>query len=134
MRNSGGGRYYSISERKSLAERSSAVKDIKLQCDNHVSKQKAGMLSLTVRGNRDSGPGKLLTLRMKAAIGSKERIAADKEVEKLDHALTKRIADDRHKQRMSALYVDALSHDRWNRPAKEIYQQIARDYLERCRE
>jgi hypothetical protein len=31
---------------------------------------------------------------------------------------------------MSALYVDAVSVDRWNRPAKEISQADARDFLQ----
>jgi hypothetical protein len=50
--------------------------------------------------------------------------------EELDCRKKKRVPDDRHKQRMSALHVDAVSNVRWNRPAKEISQADARDVLQ----
>jgi hypothetical protein len=37
---------------------------------------------------------------------------------------------ERHKQRMSALYVDAVSPDRWNRPTRDISQPTAYAYLQ----
>jgi hypothetical protein len=37
---------------------------------------------------------------------------------------------ERHNQRMSALYVDAVSPDRWNRPTDEISQITAHAYLQ----
>jgi hypothetical protein len=41
---------------------------------------------------------------------------------------SKRIPVERHKHRMSALYVDAVAPDRWNRPT-EISQMTAYVYL-----
>src|SRR5258708_39176736 len=34
--------------------------DVRKACDDHVTKQKAGMLSLTMRADRESGLGKML--------------------------------------------------------------------------
>jgi hypothetical protein len=45
-------------------------------------------------------------------------------------ARKQRAPDDRHKQRMSALYVDAVAPDRWNRPTNEISVAAAFDYLQ----
>jgi AbiV family abortive infection protein len=105
------------------------AEDIRARCDGHVSKQKAGMLSITMRVNNDTGTGRLLQARMKAVPGSPEWKAADEQLKKLDHQLEKRVPDERHKQRMSALYVDVVSSGEWNRPAQGISQQRAREFL-----
>jgi hypothetical protein len=83
----------------------------------------------TMKGNNDTSLGKLLQTRMKAIPGSKEWKAVDGEIKKVDDQLEKRVPDDRHKQRMSALYVDAISLGRWNRLAKDFSQQRAREFL-----
>jgi hypothetical protein len=88
------------------------------------------MTSITMIADRDSGLGKLLQTRMSATPGSKEWKAANEQIEKLDRQKKKRVPDERHRQRMSALYVDAGSVGRWNRPAKEISQAHARDFLQ----
>ena len=44
-------------------------------------------------------------------------------------ARSKRIPVERHKQRMSALYVDPVPGG-WNRPTEEISQAFAFDYLQ----
>jgi AbiV family abortive infection protein len=103
--------------------------DIRAECDNHVRKQAAGMASMTLRADKDSGVGKLLQSRMKAPLDSKERQEADKQVDIIDRQKKKRTPDDRHRLRMTALYVDILSEDRWNRPAQAIPQTAAYEFL-----
>jgi AbiV family abortive infection protein len=103
-----------------------SLKELQTQCEGHVRKQEAGMTSITTRAHRDSGLGKLLNARP----GSKEWKAANDQIEKLNRQKKKRVPDDRHRQRMSALYVDAISVGRWNRPSKEISQACASDFLQ----
>jgi len=79
--------------------------------------------------DNDSGIGKLLQTRMKAPLGSKERLEADKQIEKIDKLKSKRTPDDRHQLRMKALYVDILSEVQWNRPAQEVSQTAAYEFL-----
>src|SRR5262249_11191287 len=100
------------------------VEDVKAACDNHVRKQQAGMTSLTSRANNA-----LLENRSKATPGTKERQEADKQVDKIDQLKWKRTPDDRHRLRMKALYVDTLSEEVWNRPAQEISQTAAYEFL-----
>jgi hypothetical protein len=87
------------------------------------------MASLTMRADNESGLGKLLQNRMTAPTGSKERKEADKQIDKIDQIKSKRTPDDRHRLRMKALYVDILSEDQWNRPAQEISQTDAYEFL-----
>jgi AbiV family abortive infection protein len=106
------------------------IKDVQVHCEGHVIKQKAGMLSTTLTADNDSVLGKLLQICMEATAGSKEGEAANEQVEKRRRQKEKRVPDDRHKQRMSALYVEAVALDRWNRPAKEISRPFAREFLQ----
>ena len=103
--------------------------EMQAQCDDHVTKQRAGMVSLTMRGDRDSGLGKVLQARIKTSPGSPEWKAVDEQIKKLDRQKERRTPDDRHRQRMSALYVNAVSADRWSRPVQEISQASARDFI-----
>jgi AbiV family abortive infection protein len=105
------------------------IKQIQKHCEGHVRKQEAAMISTTVRGDRNSALGKLFQTRHSSTPGSEDWKKAHEQIEKLTHQTSKRVPDDRHKQRMSALYVDAVSLDRWNRPEKEISQTSARDFL-----
>src|SRR5260221_2889439 len=50
-------------------------------------------------------------------------------VDKIDQVKSKRTPDDRHRLRMKALYVDILSEEQWNRPAQEISQTAAYEFL-----
>jgi AbiV family abortive infection protein len=115
--------------KRALAGESLTVGDVRTAYDDHVRKQEAGMSSLTTRADRDSGVGKLLQFRFKAALGSKERQEADKQIDKIDRVKSKRTPDDRHRLRMKALYVDILSEEHWNRPAQEISQTAAYEFL-----
>ena len=53
----------------------------------------------------------------------------DNDGEQLEQALQS-IPVERHKQRMSALYVDAVAPDLWRRPTREISQITAHAYLQ----
>ena len=105
------------------------VDDVKERCGDHVAKQKAAMLSTTMRTNKDTGLGKLLNARFTAKPGSSERKAADKQVDDIDRRLQKRVPGERHEQRMSALYVDPISPTEWNRPSESVTQEDARQFL-----
>jgi AbiV family abortive infection protein len=106
------------------------IKEIQTRCGDHVRKQEAGVMSTVMRAHRDSGLGKLLQTRMSAKPGSKEWKEARKQIEELNRRKKKRVPGDRHEQRMSALYVDAVSLDRWNRPTKEIPPTLAFERLQ----
>ena len=98
--------------------------DVKKQCDDHVAKQRAGMLSTTIRGSR-----KLVMDLASAAPGSPEWQAADEEVQRVVQQLRKRTPDERHSRRMAALYVDPLSLTEWSRPSTMVTQEAARQFL-----
>jgi AbiV family abortive infection protein len=112
-----------------LAGESLTVEDVKNAYEDHVRKQEAGMTSLTILADNDSGVGRLLQSRMKAPLGSKERQEADQQLKKIDHRKSKRTPDDRHRLRMKALYVDILSQEQWNRPTQEISRLAAYEFL-----
>ena len=97
--------------RKILAGERLTIEEVQNHCEGHVRKQEAGMTSITMRADRDSGLGKLLQTRTSTTPGTEEWKAANEQVEKLDRQRKRRVPDDRHKQRMSALYVDAVSLD-----------------------
>jgi AbiV family abortive infection protein len=116
--------------RKVLDGKHLTIKEIQTHCSDHVRRQRAGMTSITMSTNRDTGLGKLLQTRMEATPGSKEWKAAHEQLEELNKQKKKRVPDERHRERMSALYVDAVSVGRWNRPAKKISQEHAREFLQ----
>jgi chaperonin GroES len=90
---------------------------IKKACDDHETKQKAGMASLTMRADRDSGLGKLLLASLENSPQSAERKEADAKLKQIDETKEKRTPGARHKKRMQALYVEPISEREWNRPA-----------------
>jgi AbiV family abortive infection protein len=115
--------------KRALAGESLTVEAVRTACDDHVSKLEAGMTSLIMRADVNSGLGKLLQTRSKAPPGTKERQEADKRIAKIDQVKSKRTPHDRHRQRMKALYIDILSEEDWNRPAQEISQTDAYEFL-----
>ena len=115
--------------RKVLGGDRLTIKQIQEACADHVRKQGAGMKSITMRADRNSGVGKILHVRMKAPPGTTERTAADDQIEKLDQQKKRREPDERHRLRMSALYVDLTSAAQWNRPAKEISAMSAHNFI-----
>jgi AbiV family abortive infection protein len=115
------GRYQILLElrKKAVDGDSVTIKEIQDRCRDHVRKQEAGMMSFVIGVATDTVLGKLLDTYLNAKPGSEEWKMAREQLE-LDSQTTKRIPVDRHKQRMSALYVDAVSPDRWRRPTREI--------------
>jgi AbiV family abortive infection protein len=116
--------------RKVLGGDSVTIKEIQTRCGDHVRKQEAGGMSVVTRAGIGTGLAKLHQTLMTAKPGSKEWKSARKEIEELDRRKKKRAPGDRHEQRMSALYVDAVSADRWNRPATQISQRVAFERLQ----
>jgi AbiV family abortive infection protein len=105
------------------------LKQIREACENHVRKQTAGMKSITLRGDRNSGVGKLLHERMMAKPGSPAWKAAQERIEKIDHLTKKREPDERHERRKAAMYVDATPTGKWNRPVKAISAMAACEFI-----
>jgi hypothetical protein len=87
------------------------------------------MKSITMRAERNSGQGKIVLARMTAPPGSAEQKAARKQIDKLDQLKKKRGPDERHKLRMSALYVDVTSDGQWSRPKEAISAMRAHDFI-----
>jgi AbiV family abortive infection protein len=112
-----------------LAGESFSIENVKAAYDDHVRKQEAGIFSLTIRADNATVAGRLLQTRMKLPLGSREREEADKQIEKIQQKNWKRTPDDRHRLRMKALYVDILSEENWNRPAQEVSQMLAYEFL-----
>jgi AbiV family abortive infection protein len=119
--------------REVLGGKNLTIKDINDRCDDHVRKQKSGMLSLTMRADKDSPVGKILTARIEASPGSDGWREMDEKLAQIDRLKKKRVPSERHYQRMSALYVDALPDGRWNRPTTAILPMDAHDFLEDAR-
>jgi hypothetical protein len=97
-----------------------------------VQKQKAGMFSMTMCANRDSGAGQLLVSRRTAQAGTEEWKKTDEELARIDRRMKMKVPTARHEQREVALYVDAiepLSVDRWNRPSMEISKEQAQNFI-----
>jgi AbiV family abortive infection protein len=115
--------------RRVLAGESLTVEHVKKACDNHVRKQEAAMTGLTIRTRNDSGVGKLLRSRIEAPRGSVERKEADQKINKSYQKIWSRTPDERHQQRMRALYVDILSDEQWNQPARGTSQTAAYEFL-----
>jgi AbiV family abortive infection protein len=128
------GRYQILLElRKKVVDGGSVtIKEIQTRCGDHVRKQEAGVMSVVMKTDKDSVLGKLLQARASATPGSREWKAANEEIKRLDRQMTKRTPSDRHKQRLSALYVDAVSPNQWNRPTNEISPTLAYERLERA--
>jgi AbiV family abortive infection protein len=105
------------------------IKEIQDRCFGHVRKHEASMMSFVVRAVTDPDLAKLLDTYLSAKTDSEERETAREQL-KLDQQRTERISVERHKQRMSALYVDAVAPDRWNRPTREVSATSAVLYLQ----
>jgi AbiV family abortive infection protein len=101
------------------------IEEIKNRCRHHVTKQEAGMLSFVMRV-ADTPLGGLLGTYLSVKQGSEEWNTAREQLEQARRT----VPVERHKQRMSALYVDAVAPDRWRRPTRGISQITAHQYLQ----
>jgi AbiV family abortive infection protein len=121
-----------------LAGKTFTIKEIQDRCTGHVTKQQAGMLSTLITADRDSVLGKLIRARWEADPQSPEWKKADEELAKRDRELKRRVPNERHKNRQSALYIDPVSQSEWNRPANtsrsfayKFVQHAVNDYAGR---
>lgn len=117
------GRYQTLLElrKQVLGGDHLTTQEIQACCRHHERKQQAGMLSFVMRVT-DTALGGLLGTYLSVKQGSEEWEAAREQLEQTTIPL------ERHKQRMSALYVDALLNG-WNRPISAISQITAHAYL-----
>jgi hypothetical protein len=63
---------------------------------------------------------------MKSKPGSKEWNEAEEKLAQIDGKKEKRVSQDRHEQRMAALYVEPLPTGSWNRPTRKITEELSR--------
>ena len=70
--------------RKRLGGSPVTIGDIENACDDHLEKQKAGMLRITMRADRDTGLGKTLTDRMTNPPQSQKFKDADATLKRID--------------------------------------------------
>jgi AbiV family abortive infection protein len=99
-----------------LAGENITVVQIRQACEDHATKQRAGILSTTLTADRETGIGKLLRARMENHPQSPAWQKADAELKRIDEIKKKRTPSDRHEKRIAALYVEPVSESQWNRP------------------
>ena len=92
--------------------------DIQNACDDHVVKQRAAVLSITLIGEPGGTIDRLMREMMSLRPGTEEYRRANGRLDEAVQAKGKRLPHDRHDMRTSALYVD-LDDDgsTWNRPS-----------------
>jgi AbiV family abortive infection protein len=112
---------------RTMADESFSLRQIRKKCDDHVEKQREGMFSVVQRTNTNTVLGQLLQDRSRAKPGSPEWQNLTEKIDKITELQKKRTPEDRHNQRMKALYVEPLESG-WNRPA-ETSEIAARDFL-----
>jgi AbiV family abortive infection protein len=118
------GRWHRLRERRERVLRGErlTVEAVRAACNNHIRKQEAGVV---LREDEDPEVAKLLQKRSQASLGSKARIKGDKQVDEIVQQELEDAPRERHEERMQALYVDILSEEEWNQPAREISQTKA---------
>src|SRR5207247_163922 len=102
--------------------------NINRACGDHITKQKWGQVSITQYADANSALGKLHRKILDNPAGSEEYKRAHAELERLTKIQEKRGPEQRHKERMNALYVE-ISNIGWNRP-KEIKKEEAEKFVE----
>lgn len=115
--------------RRVLAGEIITIVQIEHACEDHVAKQRAGMLSITLTADRESGLGKVLRARMENHPQSRAWQDADNELKRINETKKKRTPTVRHEKRIAALYVEPASNTRWNRPAA-VSASDAHDFLQ----
>jgi AbiV family abortive infection protein len=106
--------------RRASGGESFTTEQLRDACKDHGAKQRAGMASLNISTDKDTGVGKVLTARMANPPGSPERQKADAALEQIDKSMRRRTPADRHDDRITALYVDPTSETTWNRPTVTV--------------
>jgi AbiV family abortive infection protein len=124
--------------RQVRAGKNFTLEEVWKRCSDHNTKQKAGMLSITLTGDDYPEFGKWLRIKLENHPQSAEWQRAEAELARLLEAKKKRLPGERHKVRMSSLYVDPISEREWKRPvntrqsfAEACLLQTATDYAGR---
>ena len=92
--------------------------DYSRECENHIEKQKRGLISTTQQVSGEEGLAKLLRIRMKSHPQSEEYKEADRELENITERQRKHTPESRHQMRVRSLYVEPNeSFTGWDRPA-----------------
>src|SRR5439155_9354315 len=90
--------------------RSVTVDDITDICEDHIAKQTAAQIAVSISAGRDS---RLVEVMARAS----REAAAREELERVIRAKARRTPTDRHEERMKALYVDIKEDGSgWSRP------------------
>ncbi len=101
------------------------LKDIQGACANHVKKQEWGQIATVLRGSLNDQIGKLIRAAVEHEPGSSEHLEAEQRLKELQAAKRRRTPEDRHEQRMAALYVEPNdSGTDWKRP-RDLKKEIA---------
>ena len=125
------GRYVTLLDfwRRAVAGEIFTIEQARKACEDHVTKQRAGMLSTVIVADRDSSLGKILRARMESHPQSPEWQEANTELKRVDEIKKKRTPSDRHQKRITALYVEPVSESEWNRPVATT-ASVAHDFLQ----
>lgn len=100
--------------------RGSAIdaKQLRKACNEHIEKQRRGAFSVSSRINQGDPLATALSARTKAALGSPEYKVAQAAIDQQTEAIADAQPLARHKERMSAVYLELAPDDKnWNRPA-----------------
>lgn len=112
-----------------IAGESVPLKDIKENTQDHVEKQDRAQLSTVQRASGNEGLASLLRTRLNSHPHSKEYQDADKQLNDIASRQRARNPENRHRQRLSALYVEPTENgSAWNRP-KQKSREEAVHYL-----
>src|SRR5262245_34192082 len=113
--------------RRVVARESVTLQDIKAMCQDHVEKQDWAQLSTVQRASGDEGLAKLLRKVTSASPQSEDYKNASKELEAITNQQRTRIPQDRHNERLSALYIEPTTNGLdWNRPNQKPRVEAAR--------
>jgi AbiV family abortive infection protein len=104
------------------------IEEIKERCKGHSDKQVAAAGSTTMRPSNNSSLAAALQIRGTANPGTEEWNSASRLIDEATKAKTKRDPEDRHRNRITATYVDPIPAG-WSRPSKEISRAKARDRI-----
>jgi AbiV family abortive infection protein len=112
-----------------IAGKSVTLQDIKDKCQDHLKKQDWAQLSTVQRVSGDGGLAKLLRKKAGASPQSEDYKDASKQLEDITNQQRGRNPDARHRQRLSALYVEPTANGLdWNRP-KQTSSDEATQFL-----
>lgn len=128
--------------RKDLMEGSKTItlEDIQQACEDHAAKLVKGQLSVVMRTEGGDALDKLLRVVVHPDPKSSEWRAAQKQLDAYTKRQRKRQPQDRHRQRIAALYVEPNETgtawtrpvDVWQEEARRCVEDFANDYSGEC--